>query len=92
MAEYAGRLPLFHQDLYRLNGADDILSGGLVDERQDDGVTLIEWGERMPTELDPRRLIVSFTVGAEDDRTITVRAVDASQARYVAVAEAWSAE
>jgi len=24
MAEYAGRLPLFHQDLYRLAGADEI--------------------------------------------------------------------
>src|SRR3954465_9232000 len=92
MAEYAGRLPLFHQDLYRLNGAEDILSGGLVDERQEDGVTLIEWGERMPDELDARRLAVSFGVGAEDERTITVRAVDVSQERYIAAARAWSAE
>ena len=31
MAEYAGRLPLFHQDLYRLAGADEIMAGGLLD-------------------------------------------------------------
>ena len=34
MAEYAGRLPLFHLDLYRLAAADDALGGGLLDERQ----------------------------------------------------------
>ena len=37
MAEYHGRLPLFHQDLYRLAGAAEALEGGLLDERQDDG-------------------------------------------------------
>ena len=48
MAEYAGRLPLFHQDLYRLAGAEEAIGGGLVDERQLDGVTLTEWAERLP--------------------------------------------
>ena len=37
MAEYEGRLPLFHQDLYRLAGTSEALEGGLLDERQDDG-------------------------------------------------------
>jgi len=91
MAEYAGRLPLFHQDLYRLRGAEEILGGGLVDERQQDGVTLIEWGERMPEELDARRLTIAIGVGTDDDRTITVRTADPSQARYVAAARGWSA-
>ena len=34
MAEYAGRLPLFHIDLYRLADASDALAGGLIDDRQ----------------------------------------------------------
>ena len=34
MAEYAGRLPLFHIDLYRLADAADALAGGLIDDRQ----------------------------------------------------------
>ena len=37
MAEYVGRLPLFHHDLYRLGGASEALEGGLLDERQEDG-------------------------------------------------------
>ena len=33
MAEYEGRLPMFHVDLYRLAGAADALAGGLLDDR-----------------------------------------------------------
>jgi tRNA threonylcarbamoyladenosine biosynthesis protein TsaE len=92
MAEYAGRLPLFHEDLYRLNGAEEVINGGLIDERQEDGVTLIEWGERMPDRLDPHRLTVQFLVGRDDERTITVIASEPSHARYVIAAGTWSPE
>lgn len=92
MAEYSGRLPLFHQDLYRLNGAEEVLGGGLMDDRQEDGVTLIEWGERLPTRLDARRLSVIFQVGNEDERTITVSAVTPQHGRYIKAAGAWSAQ
>ena len=37
MGEYAGRLPLFHIDLYRLASAAEALDGGLLDDRQVDG-------------------------------------------------------
>ncbi len=48
MSEYAGRLPMFHVDLYRLADAADVLAGGLLDDdRWAGGVTLIEWPERM---------------------------------------------
>ena len=47
MSEYAGRLPLFHVDLYRLADASDALAGGLVDDRQADGITVVEWPDRM---------------------------------------------
>jgi tRNA threonylcarbamoyladenosine biosynthesis protein TsaE len=91
MAEYQGRLALFHEDLYRLNGAEEVLSGGLVDERQLDGVTLIEWGERLPAEIDPERITVRFRVGEGDERTITVEAPDERGARYVEAASQWRA-
>ncbi len=58
MAEYAGRLPLFHQDLYRLESAEDVLASGLFDERQDEGVTLAEWAERAGDALGTERLDV----------------------------------
>jgi tRNA threonylcarbamoyladenosine biosynthesis protein TsaE len=91
MAEYAGRVPLFHQDLYRLSGAEEVLGGGLIDERQEDGVTLIEWGERLPDRLDASRLTMRIDIGSDDERTITVVAARPSHGRYVRAASAWSA-
>ena len=41
MSEYAGRLPMFHVDLYRLDDAADALAGGVLDERQLAGVALV---------------------------------------------------
>jgi tRNA threonylcarbamoyladenosine biosynthesis protein TsaE len=90
MAEYDGRLPLFHQDLYRLNDAEEVLGGGLVDDRQEEGVTLIEWGERLPRALDPRRVNVRFEVGDDDRRLITVETAGTEGIRYVGAARTWS--
>jgi tRNA threonylcarbamoyladenosine biosynthesis protein TsaE len=86
MAEYRGRLAFFHLDLYRLTGLADVLEGGLLDEREAEGVTLIEWGERIPAEVDPDRLVVRFTVEADESRTIEVVAATPGQARFVAAA------
>jgi len=91
MAEYAGRLPLFHQDLYRLAGAEDVLAGGLLDERQEDGVTLTEWADRLPAAIDPDRLTVRFEVRAEERRLISLEAGTPDLARYVEAAGAWAA-
>jgi tRNA threonylcarbamoyladenosine biosynthesis protein TsaE len=91
MAEYAGRLPLFHQDLYRLTGAEEALGGGMVDERGLDGVTLTEWAERLPAELDPGRLTIAFEVLGEDERRISLNAANDGQRRYLDAAEAWAA-
>jgi tRNA threonylcarbamoyladenosine biosynthesis protein TsaE len=91
MAEYAGRLPLFHQDLYRLTGADEAFGGGMVDERGLDGVTLTEWAERLPAELDPGRLTIAFEVLGEDERRISLHATNDEQRRYLDAAEAWAA-
>ena len=92
MAEYTGRLPMFHQDLYRLSGAEDAISGGLLDERQADGVTLTEWADRLPDEVDPDRLTVQIEVLAGDERRITLSAADEEQRRYVVAAAEWAAE
>ena len=46
--EYSGgRLRLFHLDLYRLETPEQIHSAGLEEYLQPDGVTVIEWAERL---------------------------------------------
>jgi len=92
MAEYDGRLPLFHQDLYRLSGTEEIMEGGLIDERQLDGVTLSEWGDRLSDELDPARVTVSIEVVADDERRITITPAGTARNGYVEAAETWTPE
>jgi tRNA threonylcarbamoyladenosine biosynthesis protein TsaE len=89
MAEYAGRLPVFHQDLYRVAGAADAIEGGLLDERQNDGVTLSEWAERLDDQLDPDRLEVRFTLVSDDERRIELVAHGRANTAYLDAARAW---
>lgn len=86
MSEYAGRLPMFHVDLYRLADGADALAGGVVDDRQAAGVTLVEWPERMGELLPSHRLDVVIDGTGTEPRRITLRAVDPALERYVASA------
>jgi tRNA threonylcarbamoyladenosine biosynthesis protein TsaE len=92
MAEYRGRLPLFHIDLYRLAGTAEALAGGLIDERQSEGVTLIEWAERLEDAMPAVRLDVLIEGTGDDPRRIVLRAGDADYARYLdAIPTDWEA-
>ncbi len=86
MAEYAGRLPLFHLDLYRLDDAADALAGGLLDERQLEGVALVEWAERLGPALPVSRLDIVIDGTGDDPRRIALRAADPAYGRYLEAA------
>jgi len=86
MAEYAGRLPLFHIDPYRLVSAEDALAGGLIDERQSEGVTLVEWPERLGDALPVDRLDVRIDGTGDEPRTITLIAWNDRYRRYLEAA------
>jgi len=86
MAEYAGRLPLFHIDLYRLDGPEDVLGGGLLDERQSAGVTLVEWPERLGSALPAARLDVAIDASIEEPRAIRIAATAPAFERYLTAA------
>ncbi len=83
MAEYEGRLPLFHIDPYRLASAEDALAGGLIDERQAGGLTLIEWPERLGDALPERRLDVRIDGAGDEPRSITLIAGHPDYRRYL---------
>lgn len=89
MAEYEGRLPLFHIDLYRLAGAESALAGGLLDERQAVGVTLWEWADRWGDAIDRDRVEVRISIGEDEERTFEVRAPSDRYTRYLDAAARW---
>lgn len=86
MAEYEGRLPLFHMDLYRLADAADALAGGLIDDRQTTGLTLVEWPERLTDALPDDRLDVVIDGSGDEPRHLTLRAGTERYRRYVEAA------
>ena len=49
--EYPGRLRLFHVDLYRLEDPSSFEEIGLFDILTGEGVTAVEWADRLPPGL-----------------------------------------
>ncbi len=48
-----GRLTLFHLDLFRLETPEQILSAGLENFLRPDGVSVIEWAEKLNADREP---------------------------------------
>lgn len=65
MNEHVGRLRLWHIDAYRLAEPEDAPAAGLLDERQVEGVTVIEWADRLGAWLPSER--IDFELAACDD-------------------------
>ena len=73
-----GRLPLFHFDMYRLEGADALFDIGWEDYLDRGGVCAVEWSELADEALPPETVFVTITRDPEDDtaRTITIEGVE----------------
>ena len=67
--EYQGSLPLYHIDLYRLAGEDEIESLGFTEYFYGNGLTVIEWPERLGSLLPPVRLHVELAISGQTSRT-----------------------
>ena len=65
--EYRGKLPIFHFDMYRITGEDDLYSIGYDDYLLRDGVILVEWSENIPFALPDAFLRV--TIAKNDPAT-----------------------
>lgn len=61
---------IWHADLYRLSGPDEVVELGL-DEAFDTAICLIEWPDRLGDLTPDDALLLDFTVVGEDSRQIT---------------------
>ena len=68
---YRGRIPLYHLDLYRLEGAE-VEELGLDEYLFGQGVSAIEWFRFLPAGIVNEYLLVSFTFVDGDERVLTL--------------------
>ena len=66
----SGRLPLYHMDFYRLDGAEQIRLAGLDEYFTPEGVTVIEWFDRWAEALPLNVRQIRFETIAETERRI----------------------
>lgn len=67
---YAGAIPLYHFDLYRLRDADEFLSMGFEEFLHAGGVCCVEWSEKIKPLIPAEALHVTLTHQGGDNRTI----------------------
>ena len=63
-----GELPLYHMDVYRLNG--DVENVGIEDYYNKGGVVVIEWADTIKDILPKERIDIKFLVADENKRII----------------------
>jgi tRNA threonylcarbamoyladenosine biosynthesis protein TsaE len=68
-----GRVPLFHLDLYRLDGSDEEIGAlGIEEILAAGGVVLVEWGEKLPPFLRRGAMTIRFHDVGEGSRRIEI--------------------
>jgi len=72
ISEYAGRLPLFHMDVYRLDSAEDFIDLGIDEMLYGSGVCVIEWSEKIMTELPEDSIILKLKINSDGSRVIII--------------------
>lgn len=66
-----GELPLYHMDVYRVEG--NVKDLNLDEYFYGNGVTIVEWGEMIEEYLPEERLDIIIKVTGEDKRTIILK-------------------
>ena len=66
----SGELPLYHMDVYRLDGKVEDL--GIEEYYKKGGITIIEWADMIPDYLPEKRLDIKIKNSSEDENKRTI--------------------
>lgn len=72
ISEYEGKMPLYHMDVYRLDSCEDFINLGVEDLMYGDGISIIEWSERVREELPKSTITLRLEVREDGGRDITL--------------------
>lgn len=73
--EYEGRIPLYHFDIYRLNKSSVLDSESYEEYFYGDGVTVIEWADKIRAILPKKYIEVKLSVIGEGRRKIEIKKI-----------------
>lgn len=83
--EYPGRVPLYHLDVYRFSGGDELMGIGYEEYFFGPGVTVIEWADKVMNLISPDAFVIDFFymddkrrhifLSGPDDRMKTIKKV-----------------
>jgi tRNA threonylcarbamoyladenosine biosynthesis protein TsaE len=71
--EYVGRVPIHHVDAYRTDSMTELIDLGLLEMVGGEGVTVIEWADKLTPLLAPDAIRVHIAGVGDEPRTITIR-------------------
>jgi tRNA threonylcarbamoyladenosine biosynthesis protein TsaE len=74
--EYRGRIPLYHMDLYRLNGEEEAAALGLEEYFDGEGVCIVEWADRLGEALPKDVVHITMEETSPHTRRIRVWGTD----------------
>ena len=70
--EYCGRRPVYHLDAYRIADDDEFLELGPEEYFEGDGLTLVEWADRVAACLPHDRIEIHIEVTGTDSRRFEI--------------------
>ena len=68
--EYHGRLPVYHVDAYRTTSLTELVDLGLEEMLHGDGVTIVEWADKLLPLLPARAVTVTISGLGDEPREI----------------------
>ncbi len=74
--EYDGREKLYHLDIYRLSGEDEFESMGGEEFLYPDGISLIEWSEKIDSMLPDGTIYIDITINDDLSRSVDIRGLE----------------
>ena len=74
--QYRGRVPIYHVDAYRTQSLRELLEIGVDELMGGDGVTVVEWADKLLPLLPPGTIEVRIAGVGDEPRAITIRPLD----------------
>jgi tRNA threonylcarbamoyladenosine biosynthesis protein TsaE len=87
---HQGRLPFYHFDLYRLTQVDDLADLGYDEYAEGDGLTMVEWADRMTGALSSSIDVAIESLGGEQRKIRFVARDDRGAELLGQLVQKWS--